>query len=844
VGIDRKKVRSAAQKQVRKGNSKKAIEKYERLVEDDGTDVRSRLKLADLYTRIGDEQAALESYKAVGNHHARDEFYQKAVAVYKQAIRLEPEDGDLHRRVGEAYHRIDRLKDAAQAYRKAQNVYKKNDKRHKQLEVLEESVRLEPEDVGLHIQLAESYAKQGRRDQALETFRTAAEMLDEEGRVDDYVQVAERVLYFDPDDTGVRKKAIGIYLDRNDNKRALKHLQVCFNQDANDEDTLRKLAETFLRLDREQKAVLVFQQFAQVYQQEDRTDSARQVWERILGIDPNNQKAKKAVEALGGTRRQPEKPASQGRGREPTESGEFISDDGEPSADTLDGVEFIDEEPATGPQTPEPTGVDESPGAGGGLSGGRDERVDLEQFEGVRPADDEEAAEPVDISDSIEPVEPEPIQQEDQSEEIAEMLGEADTFIKYGLYDNAREVIRNILEIDPENLPAFEKRRQVDADQGETRAEATTLVEMARLCEAQPNRARRYLEEALELGAIDDEVRRAARQLEISLEEPADEELEELEEIDVDESDGVMELDSDDVEIIEEDEREESADGGGAGEFPEIGGEIVENSKIVEGGSLDDAELEAVDEGLTGDTDPDTAPPADGDREPDPARMAQTEFEEPADGFAFTEQEVDSALDGLFDSFAEEQQGEQPVNVGTDDEEGELAQVDFYIQQELYDEAIDALEEFEQDNPGHPGIDKRYYQIKTARQGGPVEENPFGSSSLSQQFEPMDPEDVEETHQDDELVDLDSDVGNQNLELGNSYLEMGLYDEAIEEFRQAVADPDAADQAKFYIAVCKAEQGETDEAADALERLIDRGDISEEVRSAARQKLDDIGPRA
>lgn len=883
MGIDRKKVRSAAQKQERKGNWTKAITKYEQLVDDDGSDVRSRLKLADLYTRIDDEEAALESYKAVGNHHARNEFYEKAVAVYKQAIRLEPDDGDLHRRVGEAYHRIDRLKDAAQAYRKAQQVYRRHGERQKQLDVLEESVRLEPEDVGLHIQLAETYAKEGRRDDALQTFRTAAEMLDEEGRLDDYVQVAERILYFEPDDTRVRKKAIGIYLDRNDNKRALKHLQVCFNQDANDEDTLRKLAETFLRLERDEKAVLVFQQLAQVYQQQDRTDSARQVWERILGIDPSNQKAKKAVEALGGTRRQPRTPEQQqpDRADRPQESGEIstISNDDEPSPDTLDGVEFLDEEdeePATGPQTPEPSGAEGSTDPTTTAGDGRQvdeadeefDRVDLEDFEGVKPGGDDTADEPVDISDSIEPVEPEPVERETETnEEIAEMLSEADTFIKYGLYDNAREVIQNILSLDPENLPAFEKRRKVYADLEEPRAEASTLVDMARLCEAQPNRARRYLEEALELGVIDGEVRDAARELGLDLAEPAPEPepaaepepVEEVEEVDpveagAEASDDVMELEPDEVQIIddEEDEQDDQTrmEVTGGGEFPDFEDAIVEDSEIVEGGAFDDAELEAVDgEDLAGDTQPEDVDPqgpasADGPAEADPDRMAQTEFEEPADGFAFTEEEVDSALNGLFDSFADDE--EQPVNVGSDDDEGELAQVDFYIQQELYDEAIEALEEFEEENPGHEGIDKRYYQIKTVRQGGQVEENPFGAASLSKEFEPIEPEgtdqseDEAEDHGGEDGVEVGADLDNQNLELGNSYREMGLYDEAIEEFRQAVADPEAADQAKFYIALCKAEQGETDEAADDLHRLLDRGDLPDDVRTAAEQKLDEI----
>ncbi len=900
MGIDRKKVRSAAQKQVRKGNWQKAISEYEKLVDDDGSDVRSRLKLADLYTRVGKEDEAIDSYKAVGRHHASQDFYQKAVAVYKQAIRLQPEDGDLHRRVGEAYHRLDRLKDAAEAYRDAQRRYKKAGRREMQRKVLEELIRIDPEDVGLHIQLAECYAKEGERGRAVEQFRTAGEMLDEEGRVDDYVQVAERILYFDPDDVRVRKKAIDIYLDRNDDKRALKHLHVCFNNRPDDEEILRKLAQTFLKLDREQKAVLVFQQLAKLYRERDRTDSALRVWERILEVAPEHDKAKKAIRALGGElpgRQQPPPEQAGGRERSAGESGEIptISEEqNESSPDTLDGVEFIDEEPAGGPTTPEPqSGVDDGDerpnrapsepaeqAPGGGATGTELddlERIDLDELdeeaggpagdgaqtgEPERPAEpSSQEAEPIDISDSIEPLDPEADQpRADGGEELDEMVSEADVFIKYGLYDNAREVIQKILSREPTHLPAFEKRRKLYAALDEPGAEASTLVEMAEICADRPEQARSYLQEALAIGAADQRARQTAREIGVSLEQPAEpvaepdgeiEEIEELDEIEpvepADEQDPgeVVELDPDEVEMIDDEEPaagQAPADGGD--EFPAMGDGIVQDSEFVVDEDFDDDlddELEAVSEDLSQETHPESAPPSADDEDP----MAQTDFEEPAEGLSFTEEEVEGALSGVFDSFAEDEH--DSVNLGEDDPEGDLAQVDFYIQQELYDEAIEELEQFEQANPGHPGIDKRYYQIKTARQGGPIEQNPSGSASLSEEFEPVDEEGLDEptATADSDGVGIDSDVVNTNFELGTAYRDMGLYDEAINEFKQAIDDPDAALEARYHIAVCKAEKGDTGEAADTLSRLLEKGDISEDLRSAARDKLDELdAPRA
>lgn len=645
-------------------------------------------------------------------------------------------------------------------------------------------------------------------------------------------------------------------------------------------------------------------------------------------------------------------------------------DGGGPS--TLDDIEFLDEEPAeTGPQTP---GPQQSPPVGDQSSGGAvfgeetfgelgdldldklDELPGSENEGTAQPADQsagtlqeldpepldepsdsgQDQPAPVDVSGSIEPVDPDEIPEsaaQPVNPEFQEMVNEAEVFIKYGLLDNARDVIETLLDEDPDYLPAFELRRKLMAETGDTRSEATTLVRMARLTEDQPDRAQGYLQDALELGVADRHVWQIADELGVTLEEPADEpdpapepdpindfeevggglseptradeqpvdeqpppeqaapaepageesesevveldpdddimeidpdsdavvELdgdegaddEEIMEIDPDAGgSGVMELDPDEVEIIEDDDFQESpGDTTPPDDFADTdvlsgGADPVAETSFVEDDDFDEAELEAVgefSEGLDEQTDPD-AGPADnpfGDtfqQEADEGdRMAQTDLDD--SGFEFTDQEVEGALDGLFESFADDTEQEDPLSMGSDDPSGELAEIDNYIQQELYDEAIEALEAFEENNPGHPGIDKRYYQIKTARQGGKVERNPSGARSLSTQFEPMEPD---EEVADNTPFDPTNDVMNTNLDLGVAYRDMGLVDEAIEEFRQALDDPDAAPEAKYQIALCKADKGQTGQAADELNQLLEDDVLPGDLQSEARDKLDEL----
>ena len=245
MGINRDKVLSAARKHVRKGKWEKALSEYEKLADDDPSDARSRLKVADLNAKLDRTTEALDAYRSVAEYYAGDDMYEKAVAVYKQAIRLDTASPDLQRKVGDAYHRLGRLKDAVRAYHKAQKIYRERGDAGAQREILERMVQLDPEDVGLRIQLAERYAKDEQDERAIELFEDAAEDLEEEGRLDQWLQVAERLIYLRDEDIPLRKAVVKVYLDRSDNKHALKHLQVCFKRSPDDVETLRLLAEAF-----------------------------------------------------------------------------------------------------------------------------------------------------------------------------------------------------------------------------------------------------------------------------------------------------------------------------------------------------------------------------------------------------------------------------------------------------------------------------------------------------------------------------------------------------------------------------------------------------------------------
>ncbi|MEO0326206.1 MAG: tetratricopeptide repeat protein, partial [Myxococcota bacterium] len=231
MAVDRNKVLSAAQKHLSRGNYDRAIAEYEKLVAADPRDVRTWLKIGDLHTRKGDAQRAGETYHRVAEHYAGQGFFLKAVAVYKQILKLQPGRIDVQLRLAEMYENLQLVSDALATYEEIAATHSQNGDVDAMLATLARMADLDPENVPVRIRHAEALSKADRMDEAAREFEAGATLLDEQGRVDDYLKVAERLLFHRQEDTGLARDLAERYLQRNDAKRALAKLQLLFQHD-------------------------------------------------------------------------------------------------------------------------------------------------------------------------------------------------------------------------------------------------------------------------------------------------------------------------------------------------------------------------------------------------------------------------------------------------------------------------------------------------------------------------------------------------------------------------------------------------------------------------------------
>jgi tetratricopeptide (TPR) repeat protein len=288
----------AARKYQSRGQYDKAIGQYKKLIDSDKRDVRSLLKIGDLYVRKGDRGSAIETYESVAGHYAQQGFFLKAIAVYKQILKLDPSRLDAQVRLGEMYEQLQLISDAMSVFEDVSNGFMRAGDTDQALAMLGKMVKLDPEHIPVRIKYAEALSRAGRTQEAADEFEQGALLLRDQGRLDDYVKVAERLLYHRSNDVRVAKELAETYIARRDPKRALAKLQICFKADPRDVSTLSLLAEAFLMLSQTDKAISVYREVARIHREAQRPQQRMSALHRILelpGAQPERQRGPRGL---------------------------------------------------------------------------------------------------------------------------------------------------------------------------------------------------------------------------------------------------------------------------------------------------------------------------------------------------------------------------------------------------------------------------------------------------------------------------------------------------------------------------------------------------------------------
>lgn len=299
MSFRRDKALQAAQQFATRGELDKAIREYQSVVEHDPNDVQSWLLLADSLHRAGDLDAAVDRYAHAANLWLEQGEIPNALQIFRQVLNLAPERYDLHLRTGSAFEQLRRYPEAVALYEKVAGVYLRSGNTREALMLYERVADLMPREIGKRLRLAELFSRERRVDDAIQHFQRGADFLRQAGRPQEYVRVAERLLYHRPLDE-VSRELVRVYLELGQPRRALMKLNELLQRQQSDPEGLELLAETFVRLGKVDKACSVVIELVRGQREQGPAGMSRSLkaLRRAVTWAPQNQRLPKLIAEL------------------------------------------------------------------------------------------------------------------------------------------------------------------------------------------------------------------------------------------------------------------------------------------------------------------------------------------------------------------------------------------------------------------------------------------------------------------------------------------------------------------------------------------------------------------
>ncbi len=693
---------------VKHGDLESATGIYLKIAELDPHSVNVRIKLADLYTQNNQTPQALQEYDRVGRMLLKRGMSSEALQVFKKAQKIDSGNIDLAESTVSALldekeyaGAIEIVQSALESNREnarliilMSGIHIAKDDTSSAREVLEQGLSSNPSDFGVRLALADLQLNSGDSDSAVELVTpilSVAAGTPDETRA---VMLLERVAAVHPDHPAALEKLVEVYRRLDDSSNAI--------------EAMTRLGNAHMERREYQQAEAIFR------------DLARR--------DPDNpghrDRLAELAQETGSS--MPAIPLAEPPDEESDTLLDFSEDVIEETQAPIPEDALPEELPVTPAETWEPEELEE-------------ETIDLEFPEEIVETEESAPAASALLSEEEQQA------QNELLEFITEHLTEADVFAKYGLFDKAIEHLQTVIEKSPRHRVAYEKLLNVYLNEGQAeqiRETANRYIALLRI-EGDIDGAEAFEQNIWNRGYATGPAVKEAEVTQAPVE--AIEEIlpEELAPVDpVDETPVTAAAATEELTLppeISDDEFEDivsedlSVVAPSDAPLPEET-LVAESEAVVESETIESIELEAGEDTpmvleeepssvVEPAVEPRPTPEVPSDETPEFADLPEVEAEDeeplgPAIEEPIAVQELlveasetpepdpfdDPGLSGAF-------QGDFPLSPSMED----LGELDFYIEQELLEEAGNKLETLSAQFPMHPEILVREESLHSAR---------------------------------------------------------------------------------------------------------------------------------
>lgn len=231
-----------------------------KILEMDPADIRVRQKLAELYVRISKATDAYEQYEAVAKYFASNGFHLKAIAIYKLMQRLDPSQVAIYSRLAELNVKQGLVGNALAEYRSLVDHYERNGMIADGIKILEKMRDLDPANLNVRVKLTEVLAGNDRKDEGLVELKAVLEDLHARRDYDRALKLYKMFLPFYPANKGLQLGLSHTFYEKGDYARGVSIIETLLKDKPEDPDLLRQLALGCVQSGNLSKAITIYRQ--------------------------------------------------------------------------------------------------------------------------------------------------------------------------------------------------------------------------------------------------------------------------------------------------------------------------------------------------------------------------------------------------------------------------------------------------------------------------------------------------------------------------------------------------------------------------------------------------------
>ncbi len=271
---DKSSIIKETQKYLARGQIDKAIAEWEKLIKEypDGNNYNT---LGDLYLKKGDKQNAIDSFHKAANFFRHEGFSLKALALYKKILNINPSDPDSLYSLGELNEEKGLTTDAIKYYLATADSLSKEGKKEKLLDIYDKVLALSPANIPLRNKVAEIYAKEGLMSEATKQYFQIAMLHAEKGEIEKSIGYYQKVLGAQPL-----------------NREAILGINYLYEKTGNLEKAIEQMKEAATLFPQDTDIHL---RCAEIHIMSGMFDEAREYLGKVTEIEPANIKARRLL---------------------------------------------------------------------------------------------------------------------------------------------------------------------------------------------------------------------------------------------------------------------------------------------------------------------------------------------------------------------------------------------------------------------------------------------------------------------------------------------------------------------------------------------------------------------